>query len=417
MSATYIGGAIKAGSTGVLLPVEIRLAADSTENDGIAFGDVVSVGYWRVGTSTKANNAPSSGTLGTHPGATSWSWVEVDATYHPGVYQLAVPDAAFAAGAVGVVISVVVASSFVASFFVPLTTDNVQSGDTYAELPANFSSLGIEATGEITAVNDGVVVASGGITAAAFDTDSITADALKADAVTKIQSGLATAAALATVDSIIDEIILDSNELQTDWADGGRLDLILDAASAPSAADVADAVWDEAITGHLSAGSTGLKLNSAASAGDPWSTALPGAYASGTAGYIMGNMSSTLVAALQAGGVVTVSAVNFEVKKTGSYEYTFTAYDSNGDPIDLSTPGNYTITATAKYARDPSITQAFTVTTVDLGNGQFKIALTPTNTSSMRVGIWDFDCKMTSPDTLTVYFTNTYQLEISQNIT
>lgn len=54
-------------------------------------------------------------------------------------------------------------------------------------------------------------------------------------------------------------------------------------------AEIADAVWDEAIAGHLSAGSTGLALNSAGSAGDPWSTALPGAYGAGTAGEILGD--------------------------------------------------------------------------------------------------------------------------------
>lgn len=53
--------------------------------------------------------------------------------------------------------------------------------------------------------------------------------------------------------------------------------------------DIADAVWDEAIAGHLTAGSTGATLNAAGSAGDPWITPLPGAYAAGTAGNIIGN--------------------------------------------------------------------------------------------------------------------------------
>lgn len=51
-------------------------------------------------------------------------------------------------------------------------------------------------------------------------------------------------------------------------------------------ATIADAVWDEAIAGHLAAGSTGATLNAA---GDPWVTALPGAYGAGTAGNIVGN--------------------------------------------------------------------------------------------------------------------------------
>jgi hypothetical protein len=60
--------------------------------------------------------------------------------------------------------------------------------------------------------------------------------------------------------------------------------------SAPTAAEVADAVWDEALSGHATAGSAGAGLSAAQSAGDPWSTALPGAYADGTAGKIIGNV-------------------------------------------------------------------------------------------------------------------------------
>jgi hypothetical protein len=58
--------------------------------------------------------------------------------------------------------------------------------------------------------------------------------------------------------------------------------------SAPSAADIADAVWDEALSGHVICGSTGEALTAAGGAGDPWITALPGAYGVGQAGYIVG---------------------------------------------------------------------------------------------------------------------------------
>lgn len=56
---------------------------------------------------------------------------------------------------------------------------------------------------------------------------------------------------------------------------------------------IADQVWDEAIAGHLNAGSTGEKLNSAGSAGDPWSTALPGSYVPGQAGHILASRMPT----------------------------------------------------------------------------------------------------------------------------
>jgi hypothetical protein len=60
-------------------------------------------------------------------------------------------------------------------------------------------------------------------------------------------------------------------------------------AALPTATENADQVWDEAIAGHLGAGSTGEKLDSAGSAGDPWGTAVPGAYGAGTAGKILGD--------------------------------------------------------------------------------------------------------------------------------
>lgn len=61
------------------------------------------------------------------------------------------------------------------------------------------------------------------------------------------------------------------------------------ALSADAVAELADAVWDEILSGHLGAGSTGAALNAAGGSGDPWSTVLPGAYGAGTAGNIIGN--------------------------------------------------------------------------------------------------------------------------------
>jgi len=59
--------------------------------------------------------------------------------------------------------------------------------------------------------------------------------------------------------------------------------------SAPTASQIADAVWDEILSGHAISGSTGEALSAAGGAGDPWITALPGSYSAGQAGYIVGN--------------------------------------------------------------------------------------------------------------------------------
>jgi len=62
----------------------------------------------------------------------------------------------------------------------------------------------------------------------------------------------------------------------------------IQAGTGPTAADIADAVWDEAIADHLATGTTGKTLNSAGEAGDPWATDLPGSYTDDQAGAIIG---------------------------------------------------------------------------------------------------------------------------------
>jgi hypothetical protein len=77
-----------------------------------------------------------------------------------------------------------------------------------------------------------------------------------------------------TMDANVDSVLADTGELQTEWADGGRLDLILDAASAPTVDQVSHAVWDDLLAGHTDAGSAGEAMT-AAGAGTP--VPLPGA--------------------------------------------------------------------------------------------------------------------------------------------
>jgi hypothetical protein len=68
-------------------------------------------------------------------------------------------------------------------------------------------------------------------------------------------SGHATAG---TAGKALTDVLGDTAELQADWANGGRLDLLIDAL--PSAAAIADAVWDEATSGHATAGTYGASV-------------------------------------------------------------------------------------------------------------------------------------------------------------
>lgn len=71
--------------------------------------------------------------------------------------------------------------------------------------------------------------------------------------------------------------------------------------------DIVDGVWDEPTAGHTTAGTTGKALTDAGSAGDPWSTALPGAYGAGTAGKIIGdNINATVSSRASQASVDTI---------------------------------------------------------------------------------------------------------------
>lgn len=163
------------------------------------------------------------------------------------------------------------------------------TNDIQSRLPAALvsgrmdSSVGAMAANVLTAtaINADAItaakVADGAIDAATFAAGAINAAAIAADAITaaKIADGAIDAATFAA--GAINAAAIAADAI-------GASELAADAV-----AEIADAVWDEAIAGHLAAGSTGLALNSAGSAGDPWATALPGAYGAGSAGKIVGD--------------------------------------------------------------------------------------------------------------------------------
>jgi hypothetical protein len=89
----------------------------------------------------------------------------------------------------------------------------------------------------------------------------------------------------------------DTQDLQTQIGTAGAGLTDLGGMSAAMKTEVEDTVWDATMASHLDVGSTGEKLNAAGAAGDPWTTALPGAYGAGTAGYILGtNLDAVLTA-------------------------------------------------------------------------------------------------------------------------
>lgn len=96
--------------------------------------------------------------------------------------------------------------------------------------------------------------AAGAISSTTFDVGAITATAIAPDAIGS--SELAATAVAEIANAVWDESI--SGHLTA-----GSTGLALNSASAPTAAAIADAVWDEPLAGHLSAGSTGEALDAA----------------------------------------------------------------------------------------------------------------------------------------------------------
>jgi hypothetical protein len=84
----------------------------------------------------------------------------------------------------------------------------------------------------------------------------------------------------------IDLILADTNELQTDDVPG-----LIAALNDPTAAAIADQVWEEAIADHSgTSGSTAEALAAAGGAGDPWITTLPGSYTGSQAGKMLSDI-------------------------------------------------------------------------------------------------------------------------------
>lgn len=113
---------------------------------------------------------------------------------------------------------------------------------------------------------------SADIAAVQADTDNIQ---------TRIPAALVSGRIDASVGAMANDV-LTAAAIATDAIDA-------DALAASGVAEIADGVWDEATSGHSTGGTTGAAIIAAGSAGDPWSSSLPGAYTAGSAGYIIGN--------------------------------------------------------------------------------------------------------------------------------
>lgn len=163
-------------------------------------------------------------------------------------------------------------------------------------LTANTNLSGLEV--DLTKIHGTALTETAGQLAAAFvKFFDVATPVLTCESVNQAQDNATTAEIKTALEA-------DGSKLDHLWEmtedDGGTRRLTTNALEqAPSggldAAGVAAAVWDAVASSYDDAGSMGALLNDAGAAGDPWSTALPGAYGSGTAGKIIGdNLNATV---------------------------------------------------------------------------------------------------------------------------
>jgi hypothetical protein len=197
---------------------------------------------------------------------------EIDATNMPGVYRLDLPDAVCATGVNSVVVmlkgaanmapvvleiqltdfdlNTALTSALVADAVWDEATADHTTGTTFGALDANVDSI-LADTG-----TDGVIVASGTVTTLtnlpSMPNDWLTAAGVKADAVTKIQNGLATPTNITagTITTVTNLTNLPT--IPNDWITAAGL-------KTDAVDEIADGVWDEAIAGHTTVTTFGGK--------------------------------------------------------------------------------------------------------------------------------------------------------------
>lgn len=264
--------------------------------------------YIREGASSATSVTLATMTVGTWA---SGGFKEVDATNLPGIYEIGVPDAALASGANSVVMMLKGATNM-APVRIEIELDAVDY-----QTATNFG---------LSALPTASPNASGGLLTYGSSTGQLNPSS---GTFSVTVSGYA----------------------------GGQ--------------DPATLVLDTATSGHSTAGTVGKAIADAGSAGDPWSTAIPGSYGTGTAGYIVGNRVDTTISSRLASGNVTVGG-----------------YATNYSPADLvlSTAANKLVTDSSGRVQVQPGTSAGQV---DLAAGKVKLDFTqavPTSNTAETVG-------------------------------
>ena len=206
------------------------------------------------------------------------------------------------------------------------------------------------------------------------------------DATVSSRSTVTTAQVNAEVDTALaDAGVTTTVTGRIDAAVSSRL-AAADYAAAPTAADVADAVWDEASAGHTTVGSTGAALTAAGGAGDPWSVSTGTAYASDTFG---GHVKSITPGAVTIVSPVATDGTSITLIRGDDYlNADNRALTFSGDSWPTLTGGD--VALIVDISGTPT-SYAGTIT----GAGECYVELTDTQTAALTPGAYNYDLQAT----------------------
>lgn len=156
--------------------------------------------------------------------------------------------------------------------------------------------------------------------------------------------------------------------------------------AAPTAAANADAVWDEALSGHATAGSAGAALSAAGGAADPLTNAVPGAYGSGTAGYVLGQINPANVSIVSP---VSVDGTEIAIVRGDDYD----ADDGRALTFTGATWPTLTSGAVALRVSLPGGVTAFAGSVT--GAQACRVELTSAQTAAIAAGSYAYDLEAT----------------------
>ena len=150
---------------------------------------------------------------------------------------------------------------------------------------------GLTGSGDITNANLGLVVSA---IATLAGTGTLTVDATgKLDAAATLAGTGDVVGSLQALGALISDLTGQAS-LNVDISAQGSLSADINVTGdLLTTANVAASVWNALAASFNEAGTMGNKVNSSASAGDPWSTPLPGSYPTGSAGKIVSKLLKT----------------------------------------------------------------------------------------------------------------------------